>query len=77
MVEKQSREMMALINEKRRAFLSEAGELDEWESEPYPDQPPPPAPPAISKTEIYSDPIVFAEIDERAIHVSLISSVKV
>jgi hypothetical protein len=32
--------------------------------------PPPPVPPAFAKTEIYKDPTVFAEVDQRAISVA-------
>ena len=38
---------------------------------PYPNQPPPPAPPTLSKMDIYSDPSVFSDIDQVAINVSL------
>jgi hypothetical protein len=41
---------------------------------PYPNQPPPPAPPSISKMEIYSDPSVFSDIDQVAINVCRILS---
>lgn len=38
---------------------------------PYPSQAPPPAPPSLSKMEIYSDPSVFSDIDQVAINVSV------
>jgi hypothetical protein len=36
---------------------------------PYPSQAPIPAPPALSKFEVYNDPVEFADIDQIAISV--------
>ncbi len=36
----------------------------------YPTQPPPPVPPPYAKSQIYKDPSVFAEVDQRAINVA-------
>ena len=37
----------------------------------YPIHPPPPTVPSISKLDIYSDPNVFADLDQIAINVSI------
>ena len=36
----------------------------------YPALPPPPVPPVFAKQEIYMDPVVFAEVDQRAISIA-------
>ncbi|KAK8738384.1 hypothetical protein OTU49_003839 [Cherax quadricarinatus] len=67
LVEKHSKEMMRLIQEKRSEYLEE----DEEEAlEHYPAQPPPPLPPPQTKTDIYTDPDEFAEVDQLAIQVA-------
>ena len=72
LVEKHSKEMMNLIQEKRTAFVNggSENEFEEAGISTYPSQPPPPIPPAYAKTEIYNDPHVFAEVDQRAINVA-------
>lgn len=75
-MEKQSKEMMNLINVKRAEFMQaeslyiddEYGETEELF--PYPTNPPAPTPPGVAKTDIYHDPMVFADIDQIAISVS-------
>lgn len=74
LVEKQSREMLELINEKRSEYMmAESLYLDDGDIEetvlPYPSQAPVPAPPAISKFQIYNDPVEFAHVDQIAISV--------
>uniref|UniRef100_T1J1X0 Phosphatidic acid phosphatase type 2/haloperoxidase domain-containing protein n=1 Tax=Strigamia maritima TaxID=126957 RepID=T1J1X0_STRMM len=76
MVEKHSKEMLSLINEKKKEFLrmnyayyNKDGYNDE-ETIPYPSLPPPPTPPAFAKSEIYNDPLVFSEFDTIAINVA-------
>ncbi|KAK9727924.1 LIM domain [Popillia japonica] len=78
LVEKQSHEMLELINEKRSEYMmaeslyvdgnDETGYTDELP--PYPSHAPVPAPPALSKFQIYSDPIEFANVDQIAISVA-------
>lgn len=75
LVEKQSKEMMNLINEKRSEFmLAESLYIDDEyqtsELMPYPSQPPAPQPPGVAKTDIYHDPLIFADIDQIAISVA-------
>ncbi|XP_067003178.1 hillarin [Anabrus simplex] len=77
LVEKQSREMLELINEKRSEYMmAESLYLDDIDGYtedvllPYPSQAPIPAPPALSKFEVYNDPIEFADIDQIAISVA-------
>ncbi|KAG8184824.1 hypothetical protein JTE90_004922 [Oedothorax gibbosus] len=76
LVEKHSKEMLNLINEKRTEYMVMSQNLNDREgylSEelvPYPTHPPPPSPPLISKIEIYSDPSVFMELDQVAINVA-------
>lgn len=46
---------------------------DDYQTEellPYPSNPPAPQPPGVAKTDIYHDPLVFADIDQIAISVS-------
>lgn len=68
--------MLELINEKRSEYMmAESLYLDEGEGYmeealPYPSQTPIPAPPTLSKFEIYNDPMEFADIDQIAISVS-------
>ncbi|XP_077299802.1 peptidase hillarin [Arctopsyche grandis] len=72
LVEKQSHEMLELINEKRSEYMR-AESLFEDAAEvaaPYPARAPPPAPPALTKFHIYSDPTEFAEVDQIAISVA-------
>jgi len=76
LVEKQSKEMMNLINEKRSEFMQAESiyiDEDDYQDEelfPYPSNPPAPQPPSVAKTEIYRDPLVFADIDQIAISVA-------
>ena len=74
LVEKQSKEMMNLINEKRSEFMRAESLFidDDYQTEelfPYPSNPPAPQPPGVAKTDIYHDPMVFADIDQIAISV--------
>lgn len=75
LVEKQSKEMMNLINEKRTEFMRAESLYieDDYQTEeellPYPSNPPAPQPPGVAKTDIYHDPLVFADIDQIAISV--------
>ncbi|XP_022192316.1 hillarin [Nilaparvata lugens] len=76
LVEKQSREMLELINEKRSEYMqAESLYLDDGDAlqealTPYPSQAPLPAPPALSKFQIYNDPVEFAHVDQIAISVA-------
>ncbi|XP_074593550.1 peptidase hillarin isoform X2 [Brevipalpus obovatus] len=76
LVDKQSKEMLGLINEKLVEYQQNHDAVDtrlineENLSIVYPSQPPPPSPPHISKAEIYADPKVFYHIDEVAINVA-------
>ncbi|XP_060520094.1 hillarin [Cylas formicarius] len=76
LVEKQSHEMLELINEKRSEYMqAESLYLDHHdgytdEAQPYPIHAPPPAPPTLSKYQIYSHPNEFAHIDQIAISVA-------
>jgi len=77
LVEKQSKEMMNLINEKRSEFMRaeslyiDDDGLDYADEElfPYPSNPPHPQPPQVAKMQLYRDPLVFADIDQIAISV--------
>ena len=45
---------------------------DDYQTEelfPYPSNPPAPQPPGVANTDIYHDPLVFADIDQIAISV--------
>lgn len=71
--------MLELINEKRSEYMmAESLYLDEGEGYaeeslmPYPSQAPLPAPPLVSKFQIYNDPLEFAHIDQIAISVRII-----
>lgn len=80
LVEKQSHEMLELINEKRSEYMmaeslyldggEEHGQLEDLP--PYPIHAPVPDPPALSKFQIYSDPAEFAHVDQIAISVSVV-----
>ncbi len=78
LVEKQSKEMINLINERKREFIQRVGDEEEEdlpgtgevETFPYPQQAPPPGPPTVDKIDIYTDPHEFAAIDQIAISVS-------
>lgn len=75
LVEKQSSEMLELINEKRSEYMmAESLYMEDEECSevisPYPSQAPLPAPPAIYKFQLYNDPIEFAHVDQIAISVS-------
>ncbi|XP_067137099.1 hillarin-like [Centruroides vittatus] len=73
LVEKHSREMMNLINEKRQEFTVNQNDRDGYYAEelvPYPTHPPPPGPPQMYKIDIYSDPSIFSDLDQIAINVA-------
>jgi len=78
LVEKQSSEMLELINEARSEYmLQESLYLDEGDGyaqeappPPYPSRAPPPQPPTLAKYHIYNDPLEFADMDQIAISVS-------
>lgn len=79
-MEKQSSEMLELINEARSEYMQqESLYLDEGieyihgaPPSPYPSRAPPPHPPALAKYHLYNDPLEFADIDQIAISVSLL-----
>ncbi|CAG9834340.1 unnamed protein product [Diabrotica balteata] len=76
LVEKQSHEMLELINEKRSEYMqAESLYIDHNEAyteevQPYPSHAPAPAPPALSKFQVYNDPVEFANVDQIAISVA-------
>lgn len=76
LVEKQSHEMLELINEKRSEYMqAESLYLDQNdgyadELQPYPSLAPAPGPPALSKFQVYNDPLEFANVDQIAISVA-------
>ncbi|XP_067124592.1 hillarin-like [Centruroides vittatus] len=74
LVDKHSIEMLNLINNKRLELTAtespENNGHQNTELAPYPLFPPPPIPTVVSKVEIYSDPSVFAELDQIAINVA-------
>ncbi|VVC96674.1 unnamed protein product [Leptidea sinapis] len=71
LVEKQSHEMMELIQERRSEYMAESSlYLDGEEAPPYPARAPPPQPPLVSKFHIYTDPAEFTEVDKIAISVA-------
>ncbi|XP_037086909.1 hillarin-like [Pollicipes pollicipes] len=74
LVDKQSKEMMSLINERKiehmMTQLGDEREEDVPELHEYPAQPPPPSPATVGKIEIYDDPEVFSEVDQLAIQVA-------
>lgn len=71
--------MLELINEKRSEYMmAESLYMDGHDETdyvedlpPYPSHAPIPAPPALSKFQIYSDPAEFASVDQIAISVSV------
>jgi len=77
-VEKQSKEMINLINERKREFIQRVENEEDIpgsnDTEVYPQQPPPPGPPSVDKIDIYSDPLEFADIDQIAISVRLLQN---
>ncbi|CAG9863840.1 unnamed protein product [Phyllotreta striolata] len=72
LVEKQSTEMLELINEKRSEYMqAESLYLDQSEeAQPYPSLAPAPSPPALSKFQVYNDPVEFTNVDQIAISVA-------
>lgn len=76
LVDRQSSEMLELISARRSEFMqSESIFLDDEFIEgaqlhEYPAIAPPPAPPAVSKFQIYTDPIEFEDVDKIAITVA-------
>ncbi|KAJ3638502.1 hypothetical protein MTP99_001862 [Tenebrio molitor] len=78
LVEKQSHEMLELINEKRSEYMqaeslyldSNDGGYVEEQVQPYPSHAPAPAPPALSKYQVYNDPVEFTNVDQIAISVA-------
>lgn len=76
LVDRQSSEMLELISARRSEFMqNESIFLDDEFTETtqpigYPDSAPQPAPPAVSKFQIYTDPIEFEEVDRIAISVA-------
>ncbi len=72
LVDRQSSEMLELISARRSEYMqNESIFLDDEFAETlgYPDVAPPPTPPAVSKFQIYTDPIEFEEVDRIAISV--------
>lgn len=82
MVEKQSKEMLNLINERKLEFIQRSGDHNHNHDDdhpgspsgrldifPYPQHAPLPAPPSIDKMDIYTDPAEFEYIDQIAISV--------
>ncbi|CAH2984739.1 unnamed protein product [Chilo suppressalis] len=71
LVEKQSHEMMELIQERRSEYMAGSSlYLDGEEAPPYPSRAPAPQPPLVSKFHIYTDPAEFADVDKIAISVA-------
>lgn len=70
--------MLELINEKRSEYMmaeslymdNDMNEEFVEEMPAYPSRAPVPAPPALSKFQIYNDPTEFAEVDQIAISVA-------
>lgn len=78
LVDRQSSEMLELISARRSEFMqNESIFLDDEFNETtqplmsYPSVAPQPQPPAVSKFQIYTDPIEFEEVDRIAISVSV------
>lgn len=78
LVDRQSSEMLELISARRSEFMqNESIFLDDEFNEAtqplmsYPSAAPPPQPPAVSKFQIYTDPIEFEEVDRIAISVGV------
>lgn len=76
LVDRQSSEMLELISARRSEYMqNESIFLDDEFCEgstplEYPLIAPPPSPPAISKFQIYTDPVEFEDVDRIAISVS-------
>jgi len=76
LVDRQSSEMLELISARRSEYMqSESIFLDDEFSEgavpvEYPLNAPIPAPPAVSKFQIYTDPVEFEDVDRIAISVA-------
>ncbi|XP_013137303.1 PREDICTED: kyphoscoliosis peptidase [Papilio polytes] len=71
LVEKQSHEMMELIQERRSEYMAASSlYVDGEEAPPYPARAPAPQPPLVSKFHIYTDPAEFADVDKIAISVA-------
>lgn len=76
LVDRQSSEMLELISARRSEYMqNESIFLDDEFTETtqplsYPSSAPPPQPPAVSKFQIYNDPIEFEEVDRIAISVA-------
>lgn len=73
LVDRQSSEMLELISARRSEYMqSESIFIDDdfVQSTTYPLVAPKPAPPALSKFQIYADPIEFQEVDQIAISVA-------
>lgn len=80
LVDRQSSEMLELISARRSEFMqNESIFLDDEFNETtqplmsYPSSAPQPQPPAVSKFQIYTDPIEFEEVDRIAISVCTFS----
>lgn len=76
LIDRQSSEMLELISARRSEFMqTESIFLDDEFNETtqplmsYPSSAPLPQPPAVSKFQIYTDPIEFEEVDRIAISV--------
>ncbi|GAB0089951.1 uncharacterized protein DMENIID0001_045800 [Sergentomyia squamirostris] len=76
LVDRQSSEMLELISARRSEYMqNESIFLDDEFTEgtipmEYPNVAPPPAPPTVSKFQIYTDPIEFEDVDRVAITVA-------
>lgn len=78
LVEKQSYEMLELINEKRSEYMqaeslyldTSNGAYTEEHAQPYPVHAPAPMPPALNKFQVYNDPVEFSNVDQIAISVA-------
>lgn len=77
LVDRQSSEMLELISARRSEYMqNESIFLDDEFLEgtvplEYPNTAPVPAPPAVSKFQIYTDPVEFEDVDRIAISVSV------
>lgn len=77
LVDRQSSEMLELISARRSEYMQNESIFmdDDFVTEgtlplEYPMNAPPPAPPALSKFQVYTDPIEFEEVDRVAISVA-------
>lgn len=77
LVDRQSSEMLELISARRSEYMQNESIFmdDDFVAEgtvplEYPMNAPPPAPPALSKFQVYTDPIEFEEVDRVAISVA-------